>query len=46
VEKSHRSLRQEGGNGGARAGTGKLPHELLLEWAQSGRMEVLVRDAK
>ena len=37
---------KKGGNGGARADTGKLPHELMLEWAQSGLMQVPVRVAK
>ena len=34
---------KKGGNSGTRADTGKLPHELMLEWAQSGLMEVRVR---
>jgi hypothetical protein len=31
------------GNGGAETDTRKRPHELMLEWAQTGLMEVPVR---
>ena len=37
---------EKGGNGGAQAHTGKLPHELMLEWVQTGLMEVPERVAK
>jgi hypothetical protein len=39
-QKDEQAAATKGGGASSKAPTGKLPHELMLEWAQSGLMEV------